>query len=219
MEATAIRSAATPAPSAPSITVSGLKHAAANVGLATMFFLAAIPAAVHYHSGAANLIWIVGAAIMGIFSLVRFPPRSSTITASTLIASAGMLALPALMRPEFQSTGTLALCGIALELSGVLLTQVARLYMGRSFGILPANRGIVSKGPFATVRHPIYIGWLMLSIGYSMSYPSARNILLVIFTLPFMIWRIEQEESHLSADPAYRDYRARVRFRLFPGVV
>jgi protein-S-isoprenylcysteine O-methyltransferase Ste14 len=218
MEATAIRVGAPRKATASPITTSGLKHAAANVGLATMFFIATIPAAVQYHSGVANAIWIVGAAIMGVLSLVRFPPRSSMITVYTLAANAGMLALPGLMRPEFQSTGLLAIGGIALELSGVLLTQVARLYMGRSFGVLPANRGIVSKGPFAIVRHPIYIGWLILAIGYSMSYPSARNIILIIVTVPFMIWRIVQEESHLSADPAYRNYCSQVKFRLVPGV-
>lgn len=183
-----------------------------------MFFIATIPAAARYHSGIANAIWIAGAALMGILSLLRYPPRSSMINVYTLAASAGMLLLPALMRPESQSIGLLAIGGIALELFGVLLTQVARLYMGRSFGILPANRGIVSKGPFASVRHPIYIGWLILAIGYAMSYPSARNIILVIATVPFMFWRIEQEESHLSEDGAYRDYCSQVKFRLVPGV-
>src|ERR1019366_4953103 len=97
--------------------------------------------------------------------------------------------------------------------------QVARVYMGRSFGVLPANRGIVSKGPFRWVRHPIYFGWLILSIGYAMSCPNDRNIILIATTFPFMVWRIGQEEVHLSADPAYRRYMDRVRYRLWPGVV
>src|SRR5208282_771933 len=57
------------------------------------------------------------------------------------------------------------------------------------------------------------------SIGYAMSYPSGRNIILIVATLPFIVWRIEEEEAHLSADPEYRRYMDRVRYRLWPGVV
>jgi protein-S-isoprenylcysteine O-methyltransferase Ste14 len=52
-----------------------------------------------------------------------------------------------------------------------------------------------------------------------MSYVSERNIALIVATLPFMVWRIDQEEAHLSADPEYRSYMDRVRYRLWPGVV
>jgi protein-S-isoprenylcysteine O-methyltransferase Ste14 len=38
-------------------------------------------------------------------------------------------------------------------------------------------------------------------------------------TLPFMVWRIGQEEVHLSADPEYLRYMKRVRYRLWPGVL
>ena len=203
----------------PLATISGLGRAGANLTIAAMFFVSAIPAVANYKSGIANDVWIVGAAIMGILSLVRLPPRSATISIGAVAATAGMLVLPCLMRPADRSNGILALCGIAIELIGVVLTQVARIYMGRRFGLLPANRGIVSKGPFALVRHPIYIGWLLLAAGYAMSYPSARNILLIVAVLPFMIWRIEQEELLLGEDPEYSAYRARVRFRLIPGLI
>ena len=134
-------------------------------------------------------------------------------------ATGGMLILPVFMRPTAMSTGALATTGLIFELFGVALTQIARVYMGRSFGILPANRGIVSKGPFRSVRHPIYFGWLMLSLGYAMSFASERNILLIAMTLPFMVWRIGQEEVHLSADPEYLQYMKQVRYRLWPGVL
>jgi protein-S-isoprenylcysteine O-methyltransferase Ste14 len=52
-----------------------------------------------------------------------------------------------------------------------------------------------------------------------MSYANSRNILLIVVTLPFMVWRIDQEEEHLSADAAYRSYMDRVRYRLLPGVI
>src|SRR5258707_2829744 len=156
---------------------------------------------------------------MAVMSFARFAPRSVTMNLRTIAASGGMLILPCFMRPTNLSTGALATTGLIFELFGVVLTQVARVYMGRSFGVLPANRGIVSRGPFRSVRHPIYFGWLILSIGYVLSYPTVRNVLLLAVTLPFLVWRIEQEESHLNEDPEYRNYERRVRFRLWPGLI
>jgi protein-S-isoprenylcysteine O-methyltransferase Ste14 len=221
MEAVVVR---TPAPVAavPRVTVAGLRHALGDCVLAVSFLLAMLPAARALGftlAGAANVVWLTGAAIMAIMSFARFAPRTSAVNWRTLAATGGMLILPCFMRPTAMSAGALATTGLIFELFGVVLTQVARVYMGRSFGILPANRGIVSKGPFRSVRHPIYFGWLILSLGYAMSFASERNILLIAMTLPFMVWRIGQEEVHLSADPEYLRYMKRVRYRLWPGVL
>jgi len=203
------------------VTTAGVRHALGDCLLGVSFLLATLPAGRELSfslAGAANLVWLTGAAIMAVMSFARFTPRTSTVNLSTLAASGGMLILPCFMRPTSQSTGALATTGLIFELFGVVLTQVARVYMGRSFGVLPANRGIVSKGPFRWIRHPIYFGWLILSIGYAMSYANGRNIMLIVATLPFMVWRIDQEEVHLSADPEYRRYMDRVRYRFWPGV-
>ena len=106
-----------------------------------------------------------------------------------------------------------------MEVCGLVLSQVARIYMGRSFGILPCNRGIVTKGPFRIVRHPVYAGWFLLVIGYFLAYPSWINFLIVSAASPFMLWRILLEEQLLLEDPEYREYVQRVRFRLIPGVI
>ena len=222
MEAVAARIFVPIAVPRPHVTTAGLRHALGDCLLAVSFLLATLPAARELSfslAGAANVVWLTGAAIMAVMSFARFAPRSSTVNLRTLAASGGMLILPCFMRPTNLSIGALATTGLIFELFGVVLTQVARVYMGRSFGVLPANRGIVSKGPFRWVRHPIYFGWLILSIGYAMSYPNGRNIMLIVTTLPFMVWRIDQEEVHLSADPEYRRYMDRVRYRLWPGMV
>jgi protein-S-isoprenylcysteine O-methyltransferase Ste14 len=203
------------------VTVAGLRRALGDCVLAVSFLLAMLPAGRGLSfslAGAANVVWLAGAAIMAVMSFARFAPRTVAVNPRTIAASGGMLILPCLMRPIGTSTGALATAGLIFELSGVVLTQVARVYMGRSFGILPANRGIVSNGPFRWVRHPIYFGWLILSIGYAMSFASERNVILIAMTLPFMVWRISQEEEHLTADPEYRRYMDRVRYRLWPGI-
>jgi protein-S-isoprenylcysteine O-methyltransferase Ste14 len=222
MEAVAVGASAPIAVSRSHVTIAGLRLALGNCILAVAFLLATMPAARELSlslAGAANAVWLAGAATMAVMSFARFAPRTSAVNMRTLAASGAMLILPCFMRPTNVSNGALATSGLIFELCGVVLTQVARVYMGRSFGVLPANRGIVSKGPFRWVRHPIYFGWLILSIGYAMSYPNARNIMLIVATFPFMVWRIEQEEAHLSADREYRRYMSRVRYRLCPGVV
>lgn len=196
----------------------GFRHAIGNVCLALLFFVALIPAKTQYHSGIANDIWLVGAALMGVLSLVRVPPRSAMVNIRSILATTAMMVMPALMRPGAASAGLLANAAVVVEIAGVAFTQVSRLYLGRRFGLLPANRGIVSTGPFRLVRHPIYSGWLVLTIGFLMAYPTVRNIGMLVLSMPFLIWRIALEEEHLVQDPEYLAYTKRTRYRLIPGV-
>jgi protein-S-isoprenylcysteine O-methyltransferase Ste14 len=222
MEAVAARIPAPAAVPRSYVTIAGLRRALGDCVLAVSFLIAMLPAGRELSfslAGAANIVWLTSAAIMAVMSFARFAPRSATVNLRTIAASGAMLILPCFMRPIDRSTGPLATVGLVFELCGVMLTQVARVYMGRSFGVLPANRGIVSKGPFRWVRHPIYFGWLILSIGYAMSYANPRNVILIVATLPFMVWRIDQEEAHLRADFEYRRYMDHVRYRLLPGVI
>ena len=201
------------------ITWAGLKYGASNLALAVTFLCAALPSAARYRSGAANLIWISGAMIMGALSLVRVPPRVSRVDIRAISATIGMLVFPVLMRPGRGSTGALNAVAIAVELTGMSLSQVARIYMGRSFGLFPANRGVVIRGPFRLVRHPVYLGWLLLTIGFGLAYPTLVNWWLLLGAIPFLLWRIRLEEALLADDPEYREYRSRVRYQLIPGLV
>jgi protein-S-isoprenylcysteine O-methyltransferase Ste14 len=212
------------APSIPSTPDSELprstrfRHAFGNVCLALLFFVALIPTKSQYHSGIANNIWLAGAVLMGVLSLVRVPPRSSMVNLRSILATAAMMTIPALMRPGISSTGLLADLAIVVELIGIAFTQASRIYLGRRFGLLPANRGIVSGGPFHWMRHPIYSGWLVLTIGYLMAYPTPRNIGMLFLSIPFLVWRMDLEEEHLNEDPEYREYAAKTPYRLIPRI-
>src|SRR5260370_20177090 len=162
---------------------------------------------------------MTGAALMGIFSLVRLPTKTVTVTASSIAAAAGMMMLPTLIKPGLASVGLLNQAGMALELIGVIFTQLARVYLGRSFGLLPANRGIVSKGPFRLMRHPIYVGWFVLTLGYAFIYPRPRNFVVIVAALLFMMWRIVQEEYLLGFDPEYRAYSIKAPYLRIPYAI
>jgi protein-S-isoprenylcysteine O-methyltransferase Ste14 len=210
---------ARPIETASPVVSSTFRHAIGNLLVAASFIVPVIPNASHFFRGPADAIWTIGAVLMGAMSLVRIAPKAARIDLRAFLSTIfPVFLLPCLLRAEGPSSGMLALAGVALELCGVALSQVSRVYMGRSFGILPGNRGIVSKGPFRLVRHPIYAGWFLLTVGYLASYPSWTNCLITLATIPFMMWRIRLEEDLLNADADYRTYSRTVPFRLLPGL-
>ena len=210
---------ARPIQTASPIVSSTFRRAMGNLLVASSFIIAAIPNASHFFRGPADAIWTIGAVAMAAMSLVRIAPKAARADLVAFLSTIfPVFLLPCLLRAEGASSGLLAWSGVGLELLGVALSQVSRVYMGRSFGILPGNRGIVSKGPFRLVRHPIYAGWFLLTVGYLASYPSWTNCFITLATIPFMMWRIRLEEDLLNADPVYQHYRLMVPFRLLPGL-
>ena len=84
-----------------------------------------------------------------------------------------------------------------------------------------AERGhhVVSSGPYALVRHPMYSGAVLFCLGAALLLGSWWGVLISpVFAVLFAV-RIGIEERTLVADlPGYADYAARVRYRLFPGL-
>ena len=104
----------------------------------------------------------------------------------------------------------------AVQLVGVALALVSLGVLGRSFGLVAANRGIKTGGPYGVVRHPAYTGYLISYIAYVAENPSLRNFVLLLVGTAFQVIRIAEEELVLAADSAYARYRRRVRYRLIP---
>ena len=111
-----------------------------------------------------------------------------------------------------------ATLGGVLMLFGVLMSVTGKLALNRRFGIVPANRGIQDKGPFALVRHPIYAGYFITYTGFFFTNPTLWNASVYSLALMFQVLRIMEEEKILGLDPAYVAYRQKVRYRLLPGV-
>ncbi|MCC7364056.1 MAG: isoprenylcysteine carboxylmethyltransferase family protein [Dehalococcoidia bacterium] len=126
--------------------------------------------------------------------------------------------LPMLARPVEDSGTALASAGLALQVAGLSLTIVGFSYLGRSFGIVAANRGLKVRGPYQVVRHPIYLSHTITMGGFVMANPSAMNAVLVLVAFVGMVLRIRAEENLLVRSSDYAQYRARVRWRLVPGV-
>jgi protein-S-isoprenylcysteine O-methyltransferase Ste14 len=78
---------------------------------------------------------------------------------------------------------------------------------------------VVSTGPYAVVRHPMYAGALLYLVGTPLALGSYRGLLAFAAAMPFLIWRLLDEERLLAGElPGYREYQQRVRRRLVPFV-
>lgn len=127
--------------------------------------------------------------------------------------AAALLIVPEgrMLAPEAVTT-TLVFGGAAIALFG-------KLSLRRSFGLVPANRGVKTGGMYAFVRHPIYCGYVINHVGMLLLYFSAWNVA-VLGLAWVMLWlRAVEEERFLLQDPAYVAYAGQVRYRIFPGIV
>jgi protein-S-isoprenylcysteine O-methyltransferase Ste14 len=81
------------------------------------------------------------------------------------------------------------------------------------------DQRVISTGPYALVRHPMYAGGLLYLLGMPLALGSWWGLVPFAATLPFLIWRLVDEEEFLARNlPGYAEYRNKVRFRLIPRV-
>ena len=106
--------------------------------------------------------------------------------------------------------------GLVLVTIAALLSLASLLTLGRSFGIRPALRGLVTRGPYRLVRHPIYLAYMLGDVGYNLQEWNFGTVLLVLAGWTSLFYRIHAEERVLSRDPGWRAYAASVP-RLLPG--
>jgi protein-S-isoprenylcysteine O-methyltransferase Ste14 len=126
-------------------------------------------------------------------------------------------AFPLLVRPGgVQLVPTLV--SSILMFSGLALSIASKLYLNRSFGLIAANRGVKTSGPYRFVRHPMYLGYIVNEFGFLLSSFSFMTLGIYVAAWTIQIIRVREEESVLRTDPEYRDFSARVPTRLIPGV-
>jgi protein-S-isoprenylcysteine O-methyltransferase Ste14 len=165
-----------------------------------------------------GLLFLASEALVVVFTVLRRRARVVDRSIPTAILTAISLVGPPLVRAS-DGVGLVPDAVTAAVTSiGLMIVIFAKVIIGRSFGIVPANRGVVVKGPYGLVRHPIYAGYLVSHAATLAAYPTTWNVCILIAADTALILRALAEERVLSADREYQVYCGRVAWHLVPGV-
>jgi protein-S-isoprenylcysteine O-methyltransferase Ste14 len=212
------------------------------LGLAVvMGFLIFVPAGtVHYWQAWAYLAIFFGLSLLTTLDLMRRAPAllerrmKGGPTAETravqrvimFFTSAGFIALlvvPGLDHRFGWSDVPLrtVMVGDLLVLVGFSLIFIVYRANTYTSAVIEVAKGqnVVSTGPYAIVRHPMYASAMLYLIGTPLALGSYWGLLVLVAVAPFLVWRLLDEEQLLARDLAgYREYQQRVRYRLVPFV-
>lgn len=155
---------------------------------------------------------------IALFVLFRRPTERISMRLGDWLLAATATYAPLLIIPSEEIWPAIEPLAVALVTFGNVVQISGKLFLRRSFGIAPANRGIKRDGMYRFVRHPIYAGYLFTHIGILMVMPSLVNLVIYAIGWWAQILRIDAEERLLSQDPDYREYLTQTRWRLIPGL-
>jgi len=150
-------------------------------------------------------------------------PAQRTIMLLVSICFATLLVVPALDHRFKNSTMPpwVSVLGDVLVAMGFYF--VALVYRENTFTSatieVADNQKVISTGPYAIVRHPMYASGLLSLVGAPLALGSWWGFVPVVMMVPLLIWRLLDEERMLEGSlPGYVEYRQRVRHRLVPFV-
>jgi protein-S-isoprenylcysteine O-methyltransferase Ste14 len=156
---------------------------------------------------------------LGVF-LILTRRSATSVSTHPLDWALSLLAVnaPLLAAPAAASTSVPSQIATALMFAGMTIQISAKAALWRSYGLIPANRGVKTKGPYRFLRHPMYAGYTLIHIGFLLGFPSLQNFMLYLTTFLIEVARLMREELVLNKDPFYREYVSRVRCRIIPGI-
>jgi protein-S-isoprenylcysteine O-methyltransferase Ste14 len=165
-----------------------------------------------------GLLLLTSESLVVVLTIMRrratFVNRSFAAGLVTIVSVIG----PPILRPSDASALAPDVVTTLLSAVGLAIAVVGKASLGRSFGLVPANRGVVMRGPYTLVRHPIYAGYLLTHLAFLAQYPSVWNVSILAIADVALVARALMEERVLSADAAYQGYCQRVSWHLVPGV-
>ena len=113
----------------------------------------------------------------------------------------------------------ISLVGSALVAIGLFIDLL--VFRENTYGAsniqVEAVQEVISTGPYAIVRHPMYTGVLIMVLGVPLALGSWWGLAIIALVLPVLMWRILDEEQLLAKDlTGYKEYEQKVRYRLVP---
>lgn len=190
-----------------------------DLGAATIFGYEALKALLMFatHESILSLAKTFELGLVVFLILVRKPTRA--LNASPFSFA---LVLLHVFAPYYFVSGDPIVAPVLAELmmgGGMLLVVVSLLSLGKSFGILPAYRSLQVQGPYQWVRHPIYLGHLIIYLAVVLANFTLNNVLAFMIVAMVAHLRIVLEERVLGeTDSNYLTYKQQVRTRLVPTI-
>jgi protein-S-isoprenylcysteine O-methyltransferase Ste14 len=155
-----------------------------------------------------------------VFFLTRNPvvgAHSSWRRRASALAGTFVLFIP-ISRSAVTAQWELVMVLSAIIFLGTAHSIVSIATLGRCFGLFPKARGLVTRGPYRFIRHPLYLGEIIAAIGVVVGTGSLVLGGLVVLLVAFQYWRATLEERALTrAFPDYAAYEQRT-WRIVPGI-
>ena len=171
-----------------------------------------------------NFAWIVANAnfvLLVLAMLVRRPPRRVTVNPAywllAFVATYWLFLTGGFAVPGARAVPVWFISG--LSFASFAISVWARLSLGRSIGLVPADRGIVKSGAYRYMRHPIYTGVYFSYLALTLQNFAARNVLIFAVGAGLFVVKSFVEENFLKRDAEYAAYMTIVPWRWVPFVV
>ena len=165
-----------------------------------------------------GLVLLVSELLVVVLTLARRPAIDVDRSWPVRLIAAISITGPFLLRPASGIDPFLEVYTVAVSTIGLTIVIAGKVALGRSFGLLPANRGVVSGGAYRVVRHPIYLGYLLTHVAFLVANPGWWNGLVLTVADTALMIRASYEEDTLLHTETYAQYRRRVKWRLVPGL-
>lgn len=167
---------------------------------------------------ATDLLLLVGESLVVVLTCLRRPASVVDRRPIVRFVTAVSMTFPLLSKPASAAPLVPEATAAMLFGLGLMVVVGGKMSLGYSFGLLPANRGVMERGLYRIVRHPIYLGYLMTHIPFLAAHPSGWNAAVLIAGDAALIVRALYEEETLGRDPQYVRYCQTVKWRLVPGI-
>jgi len=184
-------------------------------------------------------VFIVSTLVPSIYLAVKDPaalqrrmkagPTAETRTIQKLVITGTIVAVVAVLvvsaldhRFGWSQVPTpVVIVGNVLAAIGLVLAQLVVIQNSYAAATITveADQKVVSTGLYGLVRHPMYVGTLIMMIGTPLALDSYWGLLAIVFALPVLAARIDDEEKMLRDElDGYDEYMHKVHYRLVPGV-
>jgi protein-S-isoprenylcysteine O-methyltransferase Ste14 len=185
-----------------------------QIALARFFFFKINPSALPL-----SLVLIILSKVCKLVAVRRVPTGRAQGFYPRFVALAGTFSTLGIVWLEPQELSpTLLLISLLLMIGGTAFALSAVLALGRSISLMPEVRKLITWGPYALVRHPLYVGEMIATAGLAIQFLMPWALVLLGLSCILQFERMRNEERLLAdAVPRYRDYMANTA-RFLPGV-